>query len=198
MSLAKLTVDQYQRLYAVQRSENTDLDKSIQSVAIITGKTPTEVEAMDFHEFKTKAKEIAVLFSGPIEQRMPHRYVKLVGKKYKVMTDIRDLSAGQYIDLQHFLAGNMIENLHQIFACLLIPEKFFGKGKYDGKNHEIISNSVLDLPFIEVHSTCVFFLKFWNGSIKAIQDYLNKEFQKNPNLKLNETDLSILMDGFII
>ena len=194
-NLSKLTVGEYQALYYIHTSKDEEIDKAVASVSILTGKTRWEVEEMDFKEFTHLTKELNILF-GAFVSGKPKTSLKINGKKYQVCLNPRKLSAGQYIDLQHFLKGNMIDNLHKIMACLVVPKKRFGVGKYDGENHELISVGIQDLNFIDVHSTCVFFSLLWSNSIKAITPYLSQEvMKKNPSL--SPQDLQSIMDGFL-
>lgn len=194
-NLSKLTVGEYQQLYSIHTSKEDEIDKAVLSVSLITGKTRWEVEEMDFKEFSQLTKEIAIIFS-PIQEGKPKTSIKIHKKRYKVILNPRKLSAGQYIDLQHFLKGNLIENLHKIMACLVVPKKAFGVGKYDGENHELISIGIQDCNFIDVQSTCVFFSQLWSLSTKAITPYLSKELEKK-KLIVPETTLQTIMDGFL-
>lgn len=196
-SFSKLTVGEYQQLYQIHRSDDNEIDKTILSIALLTGKTRWEVEDMNMDLFRDHAKRITVLFSALFEEK-PRSTLKVSGKKYAVCLNPRKLTAGQYVDLQHFLdKGGIIENLHKLMACLLTRKRLFGKSKYDGANHESISEGIQDCNFMAVHSTCTFFLRLWNLSIKATAPYLTKEFLKKTNSPLSKTDLQNIMDGFL-
>lgn len=193
-NLSKLTVGEYQQLYSIHTSKDDEIDKAVQSVAILTGKARWEVEEMDFNEFSRVTKEIAILFTP--QEGKPTTSIRINKKRYSVVLNPRKISFGQYIDLQHFLKGNLIENLHKIMACLVVPKKLFGRGKYDGENHEIISKGIQDCNFIDVQSTCVFFSLLWSHSIKATIPYLKQEMKKK-KVNLPETALQNIMDGFL-
>lgn len=198
-SLSNLTVDEYQLLYSIHKSDGDDVDKSIQLVSILTGKTRAEVEDMPLDEFRNKSREISVIFSGPAETAKPKQKIKIYGKTYRVCLNPRKITAGQYIDLQHFLKGNMIENLHKIMACLVVPYKFWGTGKYDGANHELIAEGILDCKFSDIHGTCVFFLMLWSASIKAIAPFLSVKIREKMGTNLlSPADLQNVMDGSIM
>lgn len=195
-SLQKLTVGEYQQLYTIHTSTDDEIDKAVLSVAILTGKTRWDVEEMPLDQFREISRSISILFSGESEPQKPKNYIKVNGKTYKICLNPRKLSAGQYIDLQHFLKGNMIDNLHKLMACLLVPRKFFGVGKYDGENHEQISAGIQNCNYAAIHATCVFFLTLWNLSIKAITPYLTSQILEKTTL--NQTDLQNIMDGFLM
>lgn len=198
MRFEKLTVGQYQELYQIHTGSDEDIEKAIASIACITGKPRWEVEAMELDKFKEKAAEVAILFTPVLEDRKPKTKIKINGKKYRICLNPRKLTAGQYIDLQHFLKdGQIIRDLHKLMACLVTPIRFLRKGKYDGENHNKVAEGLINCNFSEVHSTCVFFLNLWNHSIKAITPYLSRELLKKvKNPIMREMDLQKLMDGF--
>lgn len=198
MRFEKLTVGQYQELYKIHTSSDDDIDKAVASIACITGKPRWEVEAMDLDKFREKSSEIAVLFSPLLEQAKPVSKLKINGKKYRICLNPRKLTAGQYIDLQHFLKdGQIIRDLHKLMACLVTPYSFWKKGKYDGENHNVVAEGLIECNFSQVHATCVFFLNLWNYSIKAITPYLSKEILKKVKSPvMREMDLQKFMDGF--
>lgn len=196
----QLTVAEYQQLYTISRSDDDDIEKSIQLVSVLTGKPRWDVENISVQEFRTISAEIAVILSAQSTSTIPKRIIKLKGKKYLVEHNPRKISAGQYITLQHFLKGNMIDNLHSLFACLLTPYKLFGKGKHNGADHELISIAIQDLNFCHVHATCVFFLTLYEKSMTAIRDYLEIQARKGkkPEMPKELMDLWKLTDGYIM
>lgn len=201
--IENLTVGQYQELYKIHKSTDEDIDKAIASVAILTDKTRWEVEELPLMDFTGMSKEISILFSNPEVKSKVVKSVRINGKKYVVILNPRKLSAGQYIDLQTFLKGNLIENLHRLMASLLIQVKYSPlniRGKYDGENHEKIAEGIQSLKFSEIHSTCVFFSKLWTASIKAMETYLKKEWKKKTKNQMNPPlmDLQALMAGFTV
>lgn len=200
--IENLTVGQYQELYKIHTSQDDDIDKAVASISILTGKPRWDVEEMPMAQFTSISQEIAILFSNPTIKPRVVKSVKIEKQKYAVILDPKKLSTGQYIDLQHFLKENMVENLHKLMACLLIPVNYLSiKGKYDGENHEKISEGVQNLKYVEIYSTCVFFSTLWTRSIKAIGTYLAKQMNremKSRNLDpiLTETDLWNYLAGY--
>lgn len=202
-----LTVGQFQQLHAIHVSSDDDLEKAISSISVLTGLPRWEVEELPLKTFKDLSREIGILFSSP-PQAKPKvlKKVRVNGQRYAVILNARKLTLGQYSDLQHFLKqGNMIDNMHKLMACLLVPIRFNPLnilGKYDGANHEKIAEGILSLKFSDVNNTCVFFSKLWNNSIEAIAGYLKKEMmlamKKNTKSQLSQTDLQTLLDGFIM
>jgi hypothetical protein len=204
-SFSTLTVAQYQELYSVNTSDIDDVEKAISCVSILTGLPRWEVEELPLADFNKVSSELAIIFAVNFEPEKPKEQIKIAGKKYIVQLNPRKITAGQYIDIMHFSKSNMVENLHRVIACLIVPKLSWGKvGKYNANKHEELSEAVREMRFIDINSICVFFLKLWNVSTKVIQDYLKKELSKisetNPDLKsrLREMDLQKLLDGSIL
>ena len=175
-----LTVRQYQQLYAIHSSEDKDLDKIIQSVCVLADKTERQVEEMSLPDFNKVAGELSVIFGKEVKGN-PKSFINIAGDRYGIVYDPSTLSAGQYIEIQTWMASNVIENLNKIMASIVY--RVTGRGifkkrhKYDAANHPAISEAILDCNFIDVHSTCVFFLKLWNASIVSLEGYLAKELR---------------------
>lgn len=196
----ELTVGEYQEIYSIATGKDDDLDKSIQFVSILTGLTWEQVSDLDIGDFNKVIREIDIIFSNHVIDTEIINTCKVDGKKYNIIHNPRKLKSGQYIDVQTFMKGNVILNMHKLFACLLRRRGWFGVGKYNGKDHEVISEGVRDMNFITVHATCVFFLSLWNNSIAAIRDYLKEELQRTGNQtaqEITEMDLQNIMAGSI-
>jgi hypothetical protein len=199
-TFSSLTLGQYQQLYAIGKSESDETDKAVECVSVLTGLPRWEVEEMPITDFNKVSAELTTIFSD-FKSDKPKNKIVLGGKKYLVQLNPRKLTAGQYIDIQHFLKGNNIENMHKVIACLVLPLKRFGRvGNYDAKNHEQISEQVRELPFANIHATCVFFLNLWRASTGVMQDYLKSQLKKTLTTsqyqRIAGMDFKKIMDGF--
>jgi hypothetical protein len=58
-----LTVGQYQQLYAIAKSDDDELEKSAQSISVITGRPVSEVEEMPLNEFNALNRKIVSTIS---------------------------------------------------------------------------------------------------------------------------------------
>lgn len=193
-----LTVADYQQLYSIYKSDDEDTEKSVLMVSVLTGLPRWDVENISLLEFNNICREAAVILSGVQKPPKLVDTVTIKGKKYRVCLNPRKMQSGQYIDIQTFMRSNIIDNLHKIFACLLVPKKLFGKGKYSGELHEQVAEGVRDLNFSIIHGTCIFFLNYWKLSMQIIRDSLEKKMKKeNQSLPKELMDLWKLSDGFI-
>jgi hypothetical protein len=197
-----ITVRQYQQLYAIHTSKDEPEDKIIQSVCVLTGKSEKGVEEMLLPEFNRVSAEIARIFSKDIKGD-PQTFIQVAGKRYGIIYDPATLSTGQYVSIQTWISTNVIENLHRIMASLVYQVKGWGIFKkrmpYNSDNHAQLSEAILDCKFIDVHSSCVFFLELWKNSINSLEDYLVREAvsRGSNRMKIQDT-LRKISDGFTI
>lgn len=192
----ELTVGEYQELYTIARSDDDEVEKSLQLISVLTGLPRWDVENLSVEQFNVVSREIAVIFSTQEYFTKPFRYCRIGKQKYKILYNVRQIKTGQYVDIQHLLQGNIIDNLHRLFSCIILPKTLFGVGKYQAADHEIISERVRNLNFQQVHAACVFFLKLWESSIKATRDFLNKHPQQTEKIPAELLDLSSLTGGY--
>ena len=168
-----ITVGQYQQLYAIMKSEADDFDKELQIVALLSGMTQAEVEALPLDKYK--AMKAATLWA--FEDIPEGKPIKRFGK-YKLIRKVQDLDAGRYISLQGFLQMDMVENLHNLMACIVKPRW----RKYNGDNHEQYAEDCRNAPFLALYQTMVFFCKVFNNSMQDLQPFLASQIQTAPNL----------------
>lgn len=203
VTLSTLTVGQFQALYAVQKSSQDELDKITDCVAILTGKTSAEVDDMPLSEFNAISAQIRQVFSQPMPEAKAKQIIKANGKEYGITYEPGKLRAGQYVEYQGWIQGDLVDNLHMIMASLSYPVKRFGwlkrKGKNDSANHEQVANDFKEAKFIDVYAACLFFCELLKGSIKALEGFLAKELKgtmSRKEVKELVTDLLNSLDGF--
>ena len=133
----------------------------------------------------------------------PERLIKLKGKRYKCIYDVRKIPAARYIETKHF-GKDVNANLHRIAACMVMPMKktLFGWKvvKYDASKHEEYAQDILEAPIAEVLGSVVFFYQVYKNWIKSSKDYLIAEMMTK-NLTRYQAEmvhqsLCSIMDGY--
>ena len=128
----KLTVGQYQQLYIIAKSEDDELDKSMQSVEVITGKSADD---MPLNEFNKLSREIVAAINSQRLNTKPVSFLKSGKKLYQVNYKVGTLRAGQNAELQHWLKDkDWIQNMDKILASIVVPIKSYLWVKLPGKN----------------------------------------------------------------
>jgi hypothetical protein len=195
----RLTIGQFQELYRIDKSKDDEIDKAVRSVSCMTGLTRWEVEDMDYGHFLRVVDEVETHLKDFDLDMNPKKYFKVNGKKYGINYDASKIKAGQYVELQHFMKGDIVENLHYLMASIVYPVTFWRKGRNKSESHQQVAEDMLDVDFREAYASVVFFCKIWNASIEAIRDFLISETKaKIPEEELIGLmkDLQIGMDGY--
>ena len=200
MKWSDISVAQLQDIHRL--SLNTDLDdmdKVTRSIAILFGKTENEVDNLSMHEFSSLARSCNFLFNDTIPGK-PEKYIRIGSKKYGIQYDPKKLRHRQYVEIIHF-SEKPIENMHFIMASLVQPVKWGIWRANQSKDHEAISQDMLNARVIDVYHSCVFFCKLYANLIGVIKGSLVAEM-KRKGLTTEQAEMMVTysqnaMDGFI-
>lgn len=201
----KLTVGQYQQLYAVAKSDLPVEEKQTQSVAILTGKTDEEVDNMPMIEFLALAREATASVGELRLNTKPVSFLRSGKKLYQVNYKVGTLRAGQNTELQHWLKeADWIGNMDKILASIVVPIKSYLWVKLPTRNrsedHEKVSEDMQQVDFSEAYGSVVFFCKVFAASINGIQPFLGKAMTKagktREEIQDFQTALTKTLDGF--
>lgn len=175
----KITVEQYQQIYQVYKEPIEEIDKIIHIISILYNKSEHEVNNLPVTTFHKLTAEINQTFSPELKTTIAYKYIKANGHRYKLSYEVGNLRFGQWAELQHFLKGNLIENLHKLAASIAAPMRFgIIAGKNDSEQHEKVANDFLQANFLKTYSSVVFFCHKWTGSKIDTKDYLEKKMEK--------------------
>ncbi len=204
MTWKDLNVFQWQQIVNLFTKEKdlNELDLAVKSVAIVTGMTEHQIDSLSIGELNPLLKSIDFIHEEIKPE--PAKYIKVNGRKYKCIYDVRKIPAARYIESKHF-ATDVNGNLHKIAACLVMPMKktLFGwkVAKYDASKHEDYAQDMLEAKITSVLGSVVFFCLVYRNWIKVSKDYLVAEMMEK---KLTKYQAEILyqtlcdtMDGFI-
>lgn len=176
MNWQTITVGQYQQVFRIlQDSAFDDFEKEVQVSALLSGHTEREVEALTLEEYKLLKQRIGFAFEAipAMHQRMKK------WQEYTFIYDIRKLTTGRYISIQHFISGAdkkpeiLVNNLHHLAACLVEPAD-----GYKAELHEQYAADMQECPFLHLYHSMVFFCNLYNLSIKTLLPYLEEEAKK--------------------
>lgn len=202
MTWKDLNVFQWQQLndLFLKSKDATDLDLAISAASICTGLTEHEIDSLPVSDLQPLLKAISFIHEELKPQ--PERFIKLKGKRYKCIYDVRKIPAARYIETKHF-GKDVNANLHRIAACMVMPMKktLFGWKviKYDASKHEQYSQDILEAPITQVLGSVVFFYQVYRNWIKSSKDYLIAEMAKKMSRYQAEAVYQTLcdtMDGY--
>ena len=195
-----ITVGKFAELYPVLTSDGKLVERVPALISVLSGFPLDDIKKISIEDYKRIAKHLDFLNDFEGLNKMPDSF-KIDGHRYHIDTDINKMTGAQYMDLMHFLGecnNNdflIIQNLHKILSCIVIPDekKAFGwkKGKYNGERHKEISEAIRDKMSVKYAYPIAVF--FWNLSQKLmpiINDYGSSQLKKAEELlKQVEKDL---------
>ena len=117
-----LPFGKYEEIVRLCETEMTDLDRKVAVISVLTGKTEDEVLKLPLDTFTRYSAATKFL-----EAECPENLIPAVAKSYPVggfvlvpVTDMREVTAAQYIDFQTF-AEDRDHKAVEMLSCFLIP-----------------------------------------------------------------------------
>ena len=157
----------------------TELDIAVKATAIVMGLTENQIDSLPIDQLKPLIDEVKFLHEDIKPEAV--KYIKIKGKRYRCIYDVRKIPAARYIESKHF-SEDTSGNLHKIAACMVMPQKKTWYGiwkddKYDASLHQDYAQDMLEAPIINVLGSVVFFYQVYSNWIRSSKDYLIKEMR---------------------
>lgn len=171
-----VTVKEWQAINKILNEDRDDYLKECGIISVLTG-----VDVDDILHLTRKAhgdimSELSFLKLEPTGK--VQNTIKVNGTRYYFEKHARNITGGQYIDIQHYLDGDFVANLHHLLACFAVKRGWFKNDKYTGKDHDEVAKDMQDLPMSFVKPLTDFFLQDYLESVKAMAHYLEKKGRK--------------------
>ena len=206
MNWKDVTVWQWQQIQNLLSKEiegDTELDIAVKTLAILKNQTEAQIDSLSISDLKKELEKIKFITTTMPEPK-PKDFIKINGKMYRCIYDIKNLPYARYLESKHF-GTDISNNLHKIAASMVMPMKLTWRGwklaKYDASKHEQYANDLLGASFESVYGSIVFFCQVFANSIINSRDYLKEKLIKE-GLRKEEAELTMItlcehMDGFI-
>lgn len=205
MNWKDVTVWQWQQIQNVSLKQvkgDTELDIAVKTLAILKNQTEAQIDSLSISELKKELEKI-IFITTTMPEPKPKDFIKINGKMYRCIYDIKNLPYARYLESKHF-GVDISNNLHKIAASMVMPMKLTWRGwkvaKYDASKHEEYANDLLEAPFQSVYGSIVFFCQIFANSITSSRDYLkNKLIEEGLSMEEAESTMITLckhMDGF--
>lgn len=161
----QLSLKKWQELRAIDVLNMEEIDIQVSIIAILNDMDEEEVLDLPIPEYKKLVQGTEFLIKQPsIHKGLPSKF-KINGNEYTLLKDVRDMTAGQYIDYQTYLSFNDIEKyIGDILTCFIIPT---GK-KYGAYDTEKVKADIMQLSVEEALSISNFFMKRSRSLTKAM------------------------------
>lgn len=152
-SYKEMTLQMYEHLSKIALSDTDDIEKQIQMVSVLTGKTTKEVEDLPISEYHSLAKKTVFLMREPAVEQIKSNTVKINERVYAITNDVTKITTAQYIDFQEYMKQG--KNLANVLSTLLVP-----KGeKYGEADFLEVKKDIERLPICTALGLNAFFLQ---------------------------------------
>ena len=121
--LSDITLEQAQKVLLIdQNPDIEEFPKMVHSVAIMTGRTASEVGEVHFGDLEPIYNRIFGMIEGHGMDAPLQRHIRYLGRDYAFIEDVRDMETGAFVDIDQMTkADQYAENLHKIMAILYRP-----------------------------------------------------------------------------
>lgn len=171
MTYYDLTIDKYLQIREVLENAEDELDVQVAMLSIINECGEEELLDLPLNDYKKKVRDLAFLYE-PIEPKPQcPKSITIDKEVYEVTRNIKQLTAGQYIDYNNLLKS---EDFYGVIANILAVF-FVPKGKTYGRDYDIMEvaekiKTNLSIGFAV--DVCFFFQQQSMNSIKRTLDSL--------------------------
>lgn len=152
-SYKEMTLQMYEHLSKIAESDTEDIEKQIQMVSVLTGKSVKEVEDLPISVYHDLAKKTVFLMREPAVEQIKSNTVKINERVYVITNDVTKITTAQYIDFQEYMKQG--KNLANVLSTLLVP-----KGeKYGEADFLEVKKDIERLPICTALGLYAFFLQ---------------------------------------
>ena len=152
-SYKEMTLQMYEHLSKIAESDTDDIEKQIQMVSVLTGKSVKEVEDLPISVYHDLAKKTVFLMREPEIEQIKSNTVKINERVYVITNDVTKITTAQYIDFQEYMKQG--KNLANVLSTLLVP-----KGeKYGDADFLEVKKDIERLPICTALGLYAFFLQ---------------------------------------
>lgn len=152
-SYKEMTLQMYEHLSKIAESDTDDIEKQIQMVSVLTGKSVKEVEDLPISVYHSLAKKTVFLMREPAVEQIKSNTVKINERVYVITNDVTKITTAQYIDFQEYMKQG--KDLTNVLSTLLVP-----KGeKYGEADFLEVKKDIERLPICTALGLYAFFLQ---------------------------------------
>jgi hypothetical protein len=175
-SWSEVTVEQFIALQNVLKHDDLDqYEKNVAIISIMSGWSDSDVRKITLKSYTNVMKNLTFL-SSAVEGKL-QKYMMVNGKKYRIESDVEQLTGGQYITLMHLMKDQekVMDNMAEILALFCIPSKKkwfrWTDGTYDSEQHNKVAEEMKDAKMDVVYPLTGFFFESYKNFAHSMQVY---------------------------
>lgn len=168
----------YLRVCAICREDLDDLTRQARIIGVLADLNESEVYDMPLAEYREWAAALAFLEDPDARPERIARAYRLGDMELCPVTDIRKITAGQYIDFQQYAAQGNEDNFPEMLSVLLVP-----KGCEYNRGYDIaeVQRAIREhMSVSQAIGLTAFFLKKWGILILNSLTFSEREMRGLP------------------
>lgn len=187
-----LTLGKYLQLREIDPTCD-EMDIQVQMLSILSDKDEEEILDLPLPEYRKLVGQTAFLVEQPVAGKTPPREITVNGRKYSVLRDAKEMTAGQYIDYQNYISDTSVaeKNLPFLLSCFVIPK---GK-KYGDYDLEEVVSDIRCMPIETVLTLSSFFFRQSQNSINNMLIYLDWMTKRMEKREKDETKKAMMKEA---
>jgi hypothetical protein len=184
-SYDKLTVGKFMEISEVLNAGMDEVDSNSMVIAILSDMDVDDVLNLPLGAYNHLLQKTGFLMEQPKTRIIADRY-RLGGMDLDVMLNLKNMTAGQYIDYQHFIKDPE-KYMVELLSVFLIPRgKKYGDGYEIMDVHKVIREH---LSIVDAVSMSAFFLTLSRTLIKVTLTSLTKDLKKMRKKTKNQEEI---------
>ncbi|HEY4876895.1 MAG TPA: hypothetical protein VIH86_15050 [Puia sp.] len=204
----EISLATFLELAQVDEAPTNDLEKDIAKLSILAEVERNYFDSYPASEIKKFSHVLDFLETEPTAEVKPFYFIG--DKKYKFISQIKDLTAGQFVDVMNIAKDktNFNEKLHTLISIFLLPVRkatLFERLQYGKKEitekyletpqEQTAENILQNMMIPDVMGLSVFFCQILRGFVNSIKDYLEKKTltQSKSVLTMLKEDKEVMM-----
>ncbi len=183
-----VSIGQFQQLTAVAGNRVLDqVSKDAEVISILTGIPSATLLSLPFSELLKLIKATAWISEPPTDTKLK-AWKSDSFTRYRIVSDAREINAGQFITLNELTTNGVIDNLHQIIALLTVKERLTLRGwkREEQTAAEFEQRSALfaeKMPVSMAYPWALFFSQVLTAFLEVTQASLAKKQKQLKRMK---------------
>lgn len=181
MTLKEISVKKFIHLKDIIEAKHyeSEIDREVALLVCLTGRPEEYFLSLSLSDFATWTRKADFLTLENVEGQAK-KFIKANGNIYAPVYDFSQLTAGQLVDITHFVKDpdGIVENLPKILASFCLPTKrtLTGRKKlsYLSTPHHKVAEDMENASVLEAYSIAVFFWNVLKGFLETTGDFLVK------------------------
>lgn len=174
----ELTIKQFLRCKTIADLESDPLQRKINMLAEVSGKTVDEIESLPISELNTQLAKFSSIEALTPTDKVKMKF-KVGGKRFECIWRTQEMTSYQYIDATSF-CNDPVNNIHNILAAITVERDILGRRKkYDGTKHkeraELFYN---EMKIKDAYPIMLFFCNYLEALSHNTQIFLTEEVMR--------------------